>query len=251
MSLNVIIPLAGNGSRFKKSFFKRPKPLIKVFNKTLIEIAINSLNLKKPNFFFIIKKYKNNKFNKELLNILIKYTKRKQIIKLRKTTSGPVSSCLKIKKINKNKPLIIANCDQYLNWNPNLFFDFVKKNNAQGAVLSYNSSDKKNSFVSVKNGEVVNIVEKKVVSNHALIGIHYWKKTKYFFETGRQLIKEIEETQSKKEPYISETYNYMLKKRLIVKTYPLKKSEYFLIGTPKDYYNFKKFINKNDKRYFF
>ena len=98
MPINVIIPLAGDGTRFKNENFSNPKPLIKVFKKTLIEISIRSLNLKNANFFFVIRKYKNKKFNNQLLKILKKYTSSNKIIKLDKTTNGPVSTCLKVKK---------------------------------------------------------------------------------------------------------------------------------------------------------
>jgi len=249
MFINVIIPLAGKGSRFKKNFHE-PKPLIKINKKTLIEIAIETLNLKRANFFFVTKKYNNKKYNDELLNILFKYTKKNRIIQLKKDTSGSVSSCLKIKKINKNLPLIIANCDQYLNWQPKLFFKFVKRNKADGAVLTYKSRDKKNSFVVIKKGKIVGVAEKKVISNNALIGIHYWRKTQYFFETGRQLVKDIKQTQKKRESFVSETYKYMLIKKKIILPFSLKKKEFFLIGTPSDYNKFYKFIKNNDKSYF-
>ena len=66
MSINVIIPLAGEGSRFKEKNFLKPKPLIKVFRKTLIEISIKSLNIKNANYFFITKNYESEKLNIEL-----------------------------------------------------------------------------------------------------------------------------------------------------------------------------------------
>ena len=131
MSINVIIPLAGEGSRFKEKNFLKPKPLIKVFRKTLIEISIKSLNIKNANYFFITKNYESEKLNIELKKILTKYTSKKKIIQISKPTAGPVLTCLKVKNIDQNKPLIIANCDQYLNWKPNLFLNFVKKNNAE------------------------------------------------------------------------------------------------------------------------
>lgn len=252
MSINIIIPLAGEGSRFEEKNFPKPKPLIKVFKKTLIEISIKSLKIKDANYFFVIKKYKDNKLNKELMGILKKYTSKKRIIQIKKTTSGPVSTCLKVKNIDQNKPLIIANCDQYLNWNPDLFFNFVKKKEIVGSVLTYKSRNKKNSFVALKKGKIINIVEKKAISNHALIGVHYWKKTKYFFQSSKKLIFELKKNKIKREPYISETYSYLLKKKLTLVPYSLNKSEFFLIGTPKDYFSFKKKFKdkKNDKRYF-
>lgn len=252
MSINVIIPLAGEGSRFKEKNFLKPKPLIKVFRNTLIEISIKSLNIKNANYFFITKKYESEKLNIELKKILTKYTSKKKIIQISKPTAGPVLTCLKVKNIDQNKPLIIANCDQYLNWKPNLFLNFVKKNNAAGAVLTYKSRNQKNSFVSLKEGKIVDIVEKKAISNHALIGVHYWAKTKDFFMSSKKLILDLKKKNNKREPYISETYKYLLNKKLKLIPFSLKKKEFFLIGTPSDYYNFKKKFEskKNDKRYF-
>ena len=227
MSINVIIPLAGEGVRFKNKNFLKPKPLIKVFKKTLIEISIRSLNIKNANYFFVIKKYKNKKFNDELIKILRKYTSKSQIISLDKTTNGPVSTCLKVRKIDKNKPLIIANCDQFLNWKPEIFLDFVKKQKVDGAVLTYKSRSKKNSFVGLKNNKIVDIVEKRVISNNALIGVHYWKKTNLFFQSSKKLISDLKKNRKKREPYVSETYKYLIKKKLNIMPYSLKKKRIF------------------------
>ena len=133
-----------------------------------------------------------------------------------------------------------------------MFIDFIKKENADGAVLTYKSRSKKNSFVALKKKRIIDIVEKKVISNHALIGVHYWRKTDLFFKTAKNLIFELKKKKNKREPYISETYKYLLKKKLTLVSYSLNRGEYFLIGTPIDYYNFKnKYKNKkNDKRYF-
>jgi len=82
--INIIIPMAGEGRRFKEAGFKKPKPLIKVFNKTLIEIAIETLDIKNANFYFVARKYKNNNFNIQLKKILLKYTDIKKIVYLKK-----------------------------------------------------------------------------------------------------------------------------------------------------------------------
>ena len=82
--INVIIPMAGEGRRFKEAGFKKPKPLIKVFNKTLIEIAIETLDIKNANFFFVVRKYKNKNFNNQLKKILLKYTDIKKIVFFKK-----------------------------------------------------------------------------------------------------------------------------------------------------------------------
>jgi NDP-sugar pyrophosphorylase family protein len=229
MIFNVIIPLAGDGKRFKEKGIKTPKPLIKFYNKTLIETSIDSLNIKKANYYFIIKKYEQKKYNLKLINILKKY-KPKKIISINKTLNGPVYTLLKVKKINRNYPLIIANCDQYMRWNINDFKNFIKAQNPDGCVLTYKSKNKKNSFVKLKNGLAIKFAEKKPISNQALIGVHYWKRTRDFFNSAKKYVKSINKNN---EAYVSETYNYMLKNKKI-KIYELDKKKFYLLGTPND-----------------
>jgi hypothetical protein len=123
----------------------------------------------------------------------------------------------------------------------------MKKKNYDGGVVTYKSRDKKNSFAKVNKNLVVKIAEKKVISNNALIGIHYWKKTNYFSSSAKKLIKKIKSKKLITEPYVSETYNFLLEKNMKIASYMLKPKNYFLIGIPKDYNLFKSKY-KNDKR---
>ena len=133
-----------------------------------------------------------------------------------------------------------------MDWNSDKFLKLMKKKNYDG-VVTYKSRNKKNSFAKVKNDLVLKIVEKKVISNNALIGIHYWKKTSYFFSFPKKLIRKIRNKKLNTEPYVSETYNFLIEKKMKITSYLLKPKNYFLIGIPKDYNLFKtKF--KNDKR---
>ena len=157
-----------------------------------------------------------------------------------------METLLKVRNISQNIPLLTANCDQYLDWIPEKFLKLMKKKNYDGGVLTYKSRNKKNSFAKVKNNLVVKIAEKKVISNNALIGIHYWKKTNYFFSSAKKLIKEIKSKRLNTEPYVSETYNFLLEKKMKIASYLLKSKNYFLIGTPKDYHLFK-MKHKHDK----
>lgn len=245
--INVIIPMAGEGRRFIEAGFKKPKPLIKVFNKTLIEIAIETLDIKNANFYFVARKYKNKNFNRQLKKILLKYTDIKKIVFLKRKTSGAVETLLKVKNISQDLPLLTSNCDQYMDWSSDKFLKLMKKKNYDGGVVTYKSKNKKNSFAKIKNNIVIKIAEKKVISNNALIGIHYWKKTDFFFSSAKKLIKKIKNKKLNTEPYVSETYNFLLENKMKIASYLLKPKNYFLIGIPKDYYLFKtKF--KNDKR---
>ena len=52
--INVVIPMAGAGSRFEKAGFKDPKPLINVGDKPMVQMATDcAAPLDNCNFIFI------------------------------------------------------------------------------------------------------------------------------------------------------------------------------------------------------
>ena len=60
--LNILVPMAGAGSRFSEAGYTFPKPLIEIHKKTMIQLVLDSLNIK-ANYIFIVqskhqKKYK-------------------------------------------------------------------------------------------------------------------------------------------------------------------------------------------------
>lgn len=231
--LNVIIPMAGLGSRFSKMGFSQPKPLIQVNGKTLIEHSVSSLNLN-ARYIFITRDYGQGSYNEELSAHLKALCPDSIEIKIDSPTSGATETCLYAKEyINNDDPLIITNCDQLINWNSNDFIDFVKTMNSDGAVVLFKSNDKKNSFADINNGIVTKIVEKENISDNALVGIHYWKSGKDFVTSGQSLVKHFRESGSP-ECYISETYNYIISMGKLVHPYFLQKNGYIPLGTPED-----------------
>ena len=243
--INVLIPMAGSGSRFKKEGVNTPKPLIKVRRKTMIETSIDTLGIKNARYFFVKLDFYNNNWNKNLNIILNKYAKKQNIKTIKKVLNGPVESCMTLKgELKKfiHDPLIITNCDQSLAWDAKNFLNFIKKNDPDGVVVTYNSKNKKNSFAKNKKytNKVLVIKEKKVISNLALVGIHFWKKTSDFIESANRYLKDQKSKQ--KESFISETYNYLIKEKKNILSYKISNNKFDLIGTPKD---LKKFLNKD------
>ena len=55
--MNVIIPLGGKGNRFVNNGFIKPKPLINILDKCMIEYVIDNINLSKNDKVFIIYNY--------------------------------------------------------------------------------------------------------------------------------------------------------------------------------------------------
>jgi dTDP-glucose pyrophosphorylase len=231
--MNIIIPMAGLGSRFSKNGIKTPKPLIVVNGKTLIEHAVESLGIF-GRYIFITRKYDDNQYNQTLSSILKQLDPNSVEIQIDKVTSGCSETCLYAKElIDNDDELIITNCDQLMNWDAKSFMEMVKPLNVDGAVVLFKSKDPKNSFVEIEDKKVVSVVEKNPISDNALVGIHYWKNGKDFVASSENLLKHFR-LSGMPECYISETYNYLIENGKTILPFFIPKNSYIPLGTPED-----------------
>ena len=241
--MNIVIPMAGRGERFTKEGFVKPKPLIEINNKTMIEYALDSLNLD-GRYIFIVYKYSDESINTKLINILNKTKPGCEIIQIDYITSGPASSALLAKElIDNDQELIITNCDQIMKWDSSKFINFINNSDKDGLVVTYNSDTDKNSYIKIDtNGLGTELSEKKVISNLSLNGIHFWKKGKYFVKSTLSMISK--DIRVNNEFYISMTYNQMIESGLKVGNYHIDSKHHYAVGTPED---LKKFLeNENN-----
>lgn len=231
--MKVLIPMAGAGSRFSRVGYHEPKPLIEVNGLSLIEHSIKSFDVD-AQFIFVTRKWENPDHNTQLNQLLKKLRPESIEICIDHLTNGASETCLVAKDlINNDDSLVIYNCDQIINWRSQEFLDFVDSKRPDGAVVLYNSRDPKNSFVDIKDGQIVQFVEKKVISNHALIGFHYWARGQDFVWSAQQLVEKFR-ISGQPECYVSETYNYLLEKSYRILPYHISNNKYVPLGTPED-----------------
>ena len=231
--MNVLIPMAGAGKRFFDAGYVFPKPLIEVENKPMIQWVIESLNLN-ANYIFIIQKEHQKKYNiKSVLKILQPNCK---IIELDEITEGAACTTLLAKKyINNSDPLIIANSDQYINWNSSkALYDFSSKN-LDGAILTFEAIHPKWSYAKCdEDGFVTEVAEKKVISKNATVGVYYWKHGSDYVSSAEEMIKK--NIRVNNEFYVCPTYNELLAKNKKVRIHNVDKM--WGLGTPEDLNNF-------------
>jgi NDP-sugar pyrophosphorylase family protein len=230
-NLNIIVLMAGFGSRLKSKYGDIPKPLIKVANKTLIEHSLETLNID-GNYIFITREYNNKNYNDNLSSILKNFQKDSIEIIVNDMPLGSAHSALYAKEYIKNDELIITNCDQHLNWDSTNFMNLVNNKNIDGALVLFNSKDPKHSFATIENNKVIRVSEKNPISSNALVGIHYWKNGNDFVESAEKLLLENIKNE-KKEYYVSETYNYICKDKNVV-PYFIEENSFMPLGTPED-----------------
>lgn len=229
--MNILIPMAGAGSRFQIKGFDTPKPLIKIGNETLIEKAVSTLGIP-GQYIFVTRKYDNESYNSELHNVLNKIAPGCKIYEIDYLTDGATATCLIAKEmINNDKPLIITNCDQALDWDAKEFLDGLT--DLDGSVVTYTSDNPKNSFIKLnEDGYAINIAEKQPISDTALIGLHYWKRGKDFVKSAENMI--THQIKSKNEYYIAPTYNELIEKGFKIASYHIDKNQYISLGSPED-----------------
>jgi len=225
--LNIIVPMAGLGSRFPRSQYPT-KPLIDIMGKPMIIRAVESLNLKGKHYF-IIRKDKDTKQIKQQIETLVDC----EFVLIDHITEGPAITALLCEQyINNDEELVIANCDQIMEWNSELFLHNARL--YDGCVVTYYSNTSKNSYARLnKQGQVIEIKEKEVISNVSLNGVHYWKHGSYFVSSAKDMI-DANDRAPNNEFYVAPTYNYMIKQGLNVGIFHIPNEQHNAVGTPED-----------------
>ena len=240
-SLHIIMPMAGEGSRFVNEGWSTPKPLIEINDKPMFIRAIESIATDaKIKYSFIVRK---NHIETYEIDKRIKYhLPDANIFSVSKTNRGAVETCLVAESvIEDDDAVIVMDCD--LEFKSKDFVDNinallnVSHTKCGGALLSFDSDLPKYSYAELDEfGFVVRTAEKEVISNHALCGAYFFTSGKRFKEVAHQLLNEPEF--KKPEYYVSLLYNYLLAADEYV--HLTKVDKYYSYGTPeelKQYYH--------------
>ncbi len=231
--VNILIPAAGKGSRFKNKGWKNSKPLIDINGKTMINRVVENLELENCKFIVITQNDIKKKVDKS-----IKFNSKQdiEIIGINSFTEGTACTVLKsYNSINNKNPLLIANSDQLVDFDCNQIVKKCNHENLDGIILTFKDYEKdpKWSFVlSDDKGIVIEVAEKKPISDNATVGIYYFKKGSDFVEGAIEMI--INSDRVNNEYYVCPVYNYLIKKGLKIGTLEIKQDQMHGLGTPDD-----------------
>jgi HAD superfamily hydrolase (TIGR01509 family) len=236
--LNILIPMAGKGSRFQDKGYVFPKPLIEVQQKPMIQLVIENLNIKAQYIFLVLKEHYTKYNLKYFLESICPGCK---IVIVDQITEGAACTSLLAKEyINNENMLLIANSDQYIEWNSSEIMYSLLSSNADGGILCFESSHPKWSFAKVVNDIVTEVAEKKPISNNATVGIYYWKKGSDYVRYCESMINK--NLRVNNEFYICPVYNEAIKDHKRIEIRKVKKM--YGLGTPEDLEFFLENFNK-------
>ncbi len=229
--LNVLIPMAGAGSRFEKAGYTFPKPLIEVNGKPMIQVVVDNLSLD-SNYTFIVQKEHQAKYNLNTVLSMIVGDNSVNIIPIDGITEGAACTTLLAKNIIDNdNPLIIANSDQFVDWNSSEFLYNMQETNSDGGILTFKSTHPKWSFAKLdKFGFVEEVAEKNPISDNATVGYYYWRKGSDFVKYAEQMIDK--NIRVNDEFYVCPVFNQAIKDGKKIKTFNIQKM--WGLGTPED-----------------
>jgi len=225
--LNIVIPMAGKGSRFQDAGYAFPKPLIDINGETMIEVVIRNLKPKcEHKFIFICQREHYEKY--DLHNVLKNATDNNfEVILLNGITQGAACTVLAAAQyLNNNDDLIIANSDQYVEFDINDFIENSRKDNKDGLIMTFKASHPKWSYVRIDDtGKVLEVAEKKVISDKATVGI-------YFVEGAQAMIHK--DIRHNNEFYVCPVYNELILSGKKIYIYNIDAGEMHGLGTPED-----------------
>ena len=188
--VNVVIPMAGMGSRFSSAGYKMPKPFIDVRGKPMIQVVVENLgfSLHNTHFIFIVRSEHIEKYQAQyLLNLIAPGC---TIIVTNEVTEGSACSILLARDyIDNDEHLFIANSDQFVEWNCNEFMYSMIADGIDGGIATFQADNLKWSFAKLDDaGFVTEVAEKKRISNHATVGFYYWKRGADYVKYAEQMI---------------------------------------------------------------
>lgn len=237
-TIEIVIPMAGSGSRFFQAGFKDPKPLIKIFNKTMIDWVVTNLSSQRyrTRFNFIVNKDHLERYG--LRDHLTEIAPGSRIVSIPGKTEGAACTVLlALENLPQESPLIIANSDQFIDHPFDNFLDHSLQSDQDGMIMTFSDRDPKWSFAKVDSqGRVTEVAEKKPISDQATVGIYYFKKVQDFKLGCMQMIRENKRVNQ--EFYVCPVYNELINSKKKIGIYPIEKVEMHGLGTPEDLQKF-------------
>jgi RpiB/LacA/LacB family sugar-phosphate isomerase len=239
MKTNVLVPMAGLGSRFLKEGFTVPKQLINIKDKQLIDISLDCLDTTDCNLIFIIRD--EHVYNFRMDEILrMKFGDDIKVVVLDHLTRGSVESCLYASEyIDNDAPLVIHTLD--IEFRPVFDPKIVGSLLADGVLLTFKSNSANYSYAKCNDENyVTETAEKKAISSDACVGIYGFKRGSDFCKYAKKMI--ADDIRTNNEFYIAPLYNLLIEDGLKITTHSVEKMHVF--GTPDEFNFYKKNVVK-------
>ena len=185
--IQIVVPMAGRGQRFRDAGYVTPKPLITVDGCSLIEIVLANVTPTRAHRVIVCA------LAEHLVDGALESTLRHvapdvEIVVVDAITDGPAATVeLAAPLLDPNAPLMIANSDQYVDIDVDDYLDSM--DGSDGSIMTFHRvDDPKWSYVQYDaTSRIVGVVEKVPVSDHATVGIYTYGRAGEFLWAAAQM----------------------------------------------------------------
>ncbi|MGA1803934.1 glycosyltransferase family 2 protein [Rhizobium sp. HT1-10] len=231
--INVLIPAAGEGSRFAKQHWGKPKPFIDVDGKMMLEHVIANVCPANASPTVLLRAEHMKACDREVQLLRGMGTTIRSVDRLTEGTACTV--LLARTSFDNDRPLLIANSDQWVDFDCSAFIDDCLERNLDGSILVFRDvlMDPKWSFARIdERGLVVEVAEKRAISDLATVGIYLFRRGSDFVRAAVDMIACNDRVNN--EFYTCPTYNYMIRNGARIGVYEVAADAMKGLGTPED-----------------
>lgn len=230
--MNIVVPMAGSGSRFAKAGYTVPKPFIKVVGKPMVELVLDNLAVPEARLILIARAEHMVAYREEMEYLKQKYDI--SLVTVNHLTEGAACTVmLAARLINTADPLLLANSDQLVDVSMEDFVEDSNQRGLDGSILTFPTDHPKWSYAKVDaSGLVTEVREKVVVSNHATVGIYYFGHGQDFVNAAAEMI--ASNDRHNNEFYVAPAYNYAIAAKQRFGIYEISEKQMHGLGTPED-----------------
>lgn len=233
--INVVIPIAGEGSRFARVGFKLPKPFIDVEGAPMVSCVLENIALENARYLLVCRP-------EHLGAEYEPYRKRIQadfdcsFLPVAKPTEGAACTILHARKfIDNDTPLLLANSDQVVDADIGRFCADCAERGLDGSIMTFKDPtlNPKWSYARAGAGGLVSEVrEKQPISDQATVGIYYFRHGRDFVASALDMI--VRNDRTNNEFYTCPVYNYMIREGRRIGIFEIPSGAMHGLGTPED-----------------
>lgn len=218
----IIIPAAGEGSRFATQGYHDPKPLIEARGVPMISRVCDMFPSERR-IVVCQKKYEER----------IATASSSETIPITKITEGAALTVLCAESlVNDDDSVVVCNSDNLILGGVADFLSDAMSSGCDGSILTFKVSSGPWSYARVKGDRVTQVAEKTPISDNATAGVYYFKSWRILRTAVCRMVAANDRYNG--EFYLAPTYNYMIGAGMTVRNFSIKKERFVSLGTPED-----------------
>ncbi|HEU4686596.1 MAG TPA: sugar phosphate nucleotidyltransferase [Nitrospira sp.] len=224
--LNLVVAMAGAGSRFTKAGFALPKPLIPAFGEPMYRHAVRSLPLPQAETLICLVRRDAQALRRDIEETFAAY--RPIVVEVDHLTRGQAETVLYAQHhMAFHLPVLVHNADSAFECAPGTKLSRT----ADGSLLLFRASGAQWSYAAMdEEGRISRVTEKDPISPYASTGTYYFRSSVQLFELIHDAIRRGETVNG--EYYLGPLYNRMIAAGQTVRGYEV--ARFISFGTPED-----------------